>query len=138
MVACDRCPLAPEGPDAVPGECSGAAVVEEGGDDEVDRLTLSSVVDGVIPLALRTCKPSELRCGTLLGPSFGGVVAFKSMVDTLAAGGSSQRDGTLAALVSVCKDLFWGVGAGSRMGLVFRLFENLVRFRLRAANAPKP
>lgn len=60
------------------------------------------------------------------------------MVDTLddIASGSSQRDGTLEARVSVCSDLFCGVGAGSRMGLVLRLLENLFRFRFRAASAP--
>lgn len=51
----------------MPGECSGTAVVEEGGDDDVERFTLSSVVDGVIPLALRMGKPSEPRFELQLG-----------------------------------------------------------------------
>lgn len=56
-----------------------------------------------------------------------------------AAGWSSDREGTLAARVSIFCDLaVCGVAAGSRIGLVLRLFENFFRLRLRAARAPKP
>lgn len=95
---------------------------------EVERFTLSSVVDGV----MRGIQP---------GSCVVGVVSLNSIVDTLeddCMSGSSQRVGTLEARVRVCTDLFCGVGAGSRIGLVFRLFENFFRFLFNAASAPKP
>lgn len=69
MVAWDRLAEV-DGSGALPGDCrSWVALVDKGGDEEVDRLTLSSVVEGVM---------RSRQLGWLVV----GVVTLKSIVDT--------------------------------------------------------